>query len=221
MEEDDPLKRQYIVLEGLAAAILVLGCLLYYWQNQVETLSQEMKSLSRELQETRQDLNNLGLSLRFSITSRTFNFTIVLSRTTISPNFNDRPIIVGEGAAIENVTLVSIDDTANTLNISKLLTGSKPLDISYLRLFGGNFVLVDTYGYDFYNILTKSTGPVTREDQNNTIEVIYYTFSGQVDLLYPAYTRSATFYFAVQPYEPFNLTETYKAWYKAVPLPLP
>ena len=195
-----PLRKYNIIFAVLAASILVLG-----W----------------EIYDTRQELDNLNSTMKHSITLKTFNFTIVLSRTIISPNFNDRPIIVGEGAAIENVTLVSIDDTANTLNISKLLTGSKPLDISYLRLFGGNYVLVDTYGYDFSNILTKSTGPVTREDQNNTIEVTYYTFSGQVDLLYPAYTRSATFYFAVQPYEPFNLTETYKAWYKAVPLPLP
>jgi hypothetical protein len=194
------LRKHNIIFVVLVASILVLG-----W----------------ELYDIRQELDNLNSTLKHTITLRTLNFTIILSRTIISPNFNDRPITVGEGAAIENVTLVSADDTTNTLNISKLLTGSKSLDISYLRLFGGNHVLVDTYGYDFYNILTKSTGPVTHEEDNRTIEVTYYAFSGQVDLLYPAYTRSATFYFAVQPYEPFNLTETFKAWYKAVPLPLP
>jgi hypothetical protein len=193
------LRKYNIIFVVLAASILVLG-----W----------------ELYDIRQELDNLNSTLKHTITLRTFNFTIVLSRTIISPNFNDRPIIVGEGAAIENVTLVSADDTASTLNISKLLTGSEPLDISYLRLFGGNYVLVDTYGYDFSNILTKSTGPVTHEEENRTIEVTYYTFSGQVDLLYPAYTRSATVYFAVQPYEPFNLTETFKAWHKVVSLPL-
>jgi hypothetical protein len=171
------------------------------------------------LYDTRQEIDNLNSTLKHSITLRTFNFTIVLSRTIISPNFNDRPIIVGEGAAIENVTLVSADDTANMLNLSKLRTGSKPLDISDLLLFGGKYVLVDTYGYDFSNILTKSTGPVTHEEGNNTIEVTYYTFSGQVDLLYLAYTQTATFYFAVQPYEPFNLTETSKSLHKVVSLP--
>jgi hypothetical protein len=189
------LRKYSIIFVVLAVSILVLGC---------------------ELYDTRQELDNLNSTMKHSITLRTFNFTIVLSHDEKSPNFGD---VVVDGAGIENVTLVPTDDAANTLSLSELLAGSRALNVSDLGLFGGNYVLVNTYGYDFYDTLIKTTGSVTYEDQNWTITVTYYTFTGQVDLLYPTLAGNATFYFASQPHQPFNLTETFEAWHKVVSLP--
>jgi hypothetical protein len=190
-----PLRKYNIIFVVLAVSILVLG-----W----------------ELYDTRQELNNLNSTLKHSITLRTFNFTIVLRHYVESPNFGD---VVVDGGGIENVTLVPTDDIASTLSLSELLAGSRALNVSDLGLFRGNYVLVNTYGYDFYDTLIKTTGPVTYEDQNWTITVTYYTFTGQVDLLYPTLAGNATFYLASQPRQPFNLTATSKALYKVVSLP--
>jgi hypothetical protein len=190
------LRKYNIIFVVLAASILVLGWGLY---------------------DTRQELDNLNSTLKHSITLRTFNFTIVLSHYVKSSNFGWGGVV--DGGGIENVTLVSTDDAASTLSLSELLAGSRALNVSDLGLFRGNYVLVNTYGYDFYDTLIKTTGPVTYEDQNWTITVTYYTFTGQVDLLYQTLTENATFYLASQPHQPFNLTEPSKAHYKVVSLP--
>jgi hypothetical protein len=228
------MRRYNIIFAVLAAvSILVLGCFVYYLQNQVGTLSQETKSLSKELDDTRQELNDLNSSLQHSLTLRTFNFTIVLSDTTTSQqgiNYSSW----GESAVLENVTLVSAGGTTNTLSLSDLISGSRPLDVYDLGFpFGKSWVenssiMVNTYRYCFYGAAMNTTELAPYENQSGTIMVTYYTFTGQLDLLYPAFAENATFYFAQRmsfPFEydwqTFNPVETPKAFYKVVPLPPP
>jgi cell division protein FtsB len=238
IEEHRPLRRYNILFAVLAAvSILVLGCFVYYLQNQVETLSQETKSLSKEVDDTRQEFNDLNSSLQHSLTLRTFNFTIVMSDTTTSQqgiNYSSW----GESAVLENVTLVSAGGTANTLSLSDLIKGSRPLDVYDLGFpFGKRWishglenssVMVDTYGYGFYGAAMNTTELAPYENQSGTIMVTYYTFTGQLDLLCPAFAENATFYFAERSsfpgesdWQAFNPGETPKAFYKVVPLPPP
>jgi hypothetical protein len=190
--------------------------------------------LSRELEGTRQELNDLNLSLQHSLTLRTFNFTIVLSDTTISQqgiNYSSW----GETAVLENVTLVSADDTASALSLSDLITGSRPLDVYDLGFpFGKRWlsfglenssVMVNTYGYGFYGAVMSTTELAPYENESGTITVTYYTFTGQLDLLYPAFAENATFYFAELSSMPlhrywsrFDPAKTPEAFYKVVPL---
>lgn len=232
------MRKYNIILAVLAVSILVLGCFVYCLQNQVGTFSQETKSLSKELDDTRQEFNDLNSSLQHSLILRTFNFTIVLSDTTISQYVSVNYSSWGESAALENVTLVSARGTANTLSLSDLINGSRPLDVYDLGFpFGKSWVsfsvenssiMVNTYGYGFYGAAMNTTELAPYENQSGTITVTYYTFTGQLDLLYPAFAENAIFYFAQRmsfPFEydwqSFNPTETPTAFYKVVPLPPP
>jgi hypothetical protein len=216
-------------------SIIVLGWFVYYLQNQVETLSQETKSLSNELNNTRQEFNDLNRSLQHSLTLRTFNFTTVLSDTTHSKNTSEY-YNWGESAVLENVTLVSAGDTASTLSLSDLITGSRPLDVYDLGFpFGKSWisyglenssVMVNTYGYGFYGAVMNTTELAPYENESGTFTVTYYTFTGQLDLPYPTLAKNAIFYFAElssfpfhRYWQPFDPVETPTAFYKVVPLP--
>jgi hypothetical protein len=147
----------------------------------------------------------------------------------------------GEAAALENVTLAPAGDTTDTLSLLDFVRGSSPLDVYDLGFpFGKQWVsfplvncdlMVNTYGHRFNGAVMNTTELAPYENQSGyKITVTYYTFTGQLDLLYLTLAKNATFYLATrsaefrsQPFEPFNL-DRYQSvgegrWYKIVSLP--
>jgi hypothetical protein len=233
------LRSYNIIFAFLALSIIVLGGFVYYLQSQVGTLSQETKSLSSKLNDARQEYNDLNSSLQHSLTLRTFNFTIVLSNTIITSHDNTS-WSWAESAALENATLVTAGGTAHTLSLSDLITGSRPLDVWNLGFpYGKNLisypppppnytgdtgdyyhtlVKVNTVGYGFYDAVMNTTELARHENESGTFMVTYYTFTGQVDLLYPTLSRDAAFYFTFHPDAQFSIEWNEKS-YKVVSLP--